>query len=62
MTTEEIKSEIPRTLDNIAESVHQDIPNYLRLIQSKSADKIKLNKNLRDIPTEDKERLERLAK
>jgi hypothetical protein len=54
MTTEEIKSEIQRTLDNLFESVLQDIPDYLRLIQSKSADKIKLSKNLRDISTEDK--------
>ena len=61
MTTKEIKSEIQRTLDNIPESVLQDILDYLRLIQSKSADKVKLSKNLRDILTEDKELLERLA-
>jgi hypothetical protein len=62
MTTKEIKSEIQRTLDNIPETVLQDILDYLKSIQGKSADKVKLSKNLRDILTEDKELLERLAK
>ncbi len=62
MTTKEIRSEIQKTLDNIPESVLQDILDYLKLIQGKSIDKIKLSKNLRDILTEDKELLERLAK
>ena len=62
MTTKEIKSEIQRTLDNIPENVLQDILDYLKLMQGKSADKIKLSKNLHDILTEDKELLERLAK
>jgi hypothetical protein len=62
MTTNEIKSEIQKTLDNIPENVLQDILDYLRSIQGKSAETIKLSKNLRDILTEDKELLERLAK
>ena len=62
MTTEEIKSEIQKTLDSIPENVLQDILDYLKLIQGKSADKIALSKNLRDILTEDKELLERLAR
>ena len=62
MTTREIKSEIQKTLDNIPENVLQDILDYLKLIQGKSADKIELSKNLRDILTEDKELLEKLAK
>ncbi|WP_276371075.1 hypothetical protein [Chryseolinea sp. H1M3-3] len=62
MTTKEIKSEIQKTLDNIPESVLQDILDYLKLIQGKSIDKIKLSKNLRDILAEDKDLLERLAK
>lgn len=62
MTTNEIKSEIQKTLDNIPENVLQDILDYLKLIQDKSSDKIKLSKNLRDILTEDKELLEKLAK
>ena len=62
MTVKEIKSEIQRTLDNIPENVLQDILDYLKSIQGKSADKVKLSKNLRDILTEDKELLDRLAK
>lgn len=62
MTTKEIKSEIRKTLDNIPENVLQVILDYLREIQDKSEDKVKLGKNLRDILTEDKELLERLAK
>jgi len=62
MTTREIKSEIQKTLDNIPENVLQDILDYLKLIQGKSADKIELSKNLRDILTEDKDLLERLAR
>ncbi len=62
MTAKEIKFEIQRTLDNIPENVLQDILDYLKSIQGKSADKVKLGKNLRDILTEDKELLDRLAK
>jgi len=62
MTTKEIKSEIQKTLDGIPENVLQDILDYLKEIQGKSADKLRLSKNLRDILTEDKELLERLAK
>lgn len=62
MTSKEIKSEIQKTLDNIPENVLQIILDYLREIQDKSADKVKLGKNLRDILSEDKELLERLAK
>jgi len=62
MTTKEIRSEIQKTLDNIPENVLQDILDYLKTIQGKSADKIRLAKNLRDILVEDKELLEKLAK
>lgn len=62
MTTKEIKSEIQKTLDNIPDNILKDILEYLKLIQSKSTDKIKLSKNLQHIIKEDKELLERLAK
>jgi hypothetical protein len=62
MTAKEIKSEIQRALDNIPENILQDILDYLKSIQGKSADKVKLSRNLRDILTEDKELLDRLAK
>lgn len=61
MTAREIKSEIQKTLDNIPEDVLQDILGYLKELQNKSSDQAKLGKNLRDILTEDKELLHRLA-
>lgn len=62
MTTKQIKSEIERTLDGIPDNVLQEILEYLKVMRGKSADQIKLTKNLRDIMTEDKDLLERLAK
>jgi hypothetical protein len=62
MTTKEIKSEIQKTLDTVPEGVLQDILDYLKEFQSKSVDKINLTRNLRDILTEDRELLEKLAK
>ena len=62
MTTKEIKSEIQKTLDGIPENVLQDILDYLKELRGKSAEKVTLSKNLRDILVEDKEILERLAK
>ena len=62
MTTEEIKSEIQKSLDNVPESVLQDILDFLKKAESQSAETLSLMKDLRDILTEDKELLERLAK
>ena len=54
MAAKEIKSEIQRTLDNVPEDTLQDILNYLKSIQGKSSDNIKLGKNFRNSLTEDK--------
>jgi hypothetical protein len=62
MTTKQIKSEIEKTLHGIPDNVLQEILDYLKVIRGKSADKVRLTKNLRDIITEDKDLLERLAK
>ena len=62
MTTKEIKSEIHKALDNIPENALKIILEYLKELEGKTADQIKLAKNLRDILNEDKELLERLAK
>ncbi len=62
MTTTEIKAEIQSVLDNIPESVLQDVLDFFRELQGKSVDKIKLTNNLRQILSEDKELLEKLAK
>jgi hypothetical protein len=62
MTTKEIKSEIQKSLDNVPESVLHDILNFLKQAENQTPERLNLVKNLRDILTEDKELLERLAK
>ncbi len=61
MTAKQIKTEIQKVLDTIPEPVLQDILDYLKTIQNKSADSVSLTQNIRKILTEDKELLERLA-
>ena len=62
MTTKEIKSEIQKSLDKVPESVLQDILDFLKKAENQPAETLNLMKDLRDILTEDKELLERLAK
>ncbi len=62
MTTKEIKTEIQKSLNNVPESVLQDVLEFLKQAENQSVDRIGLAKNLRTILTEDKELLERLAK
>jgi len=62
MSSKEIKTEIQKSLDNVPDSVLQDILDFLRQAEKQPADRLNLTKNLRNILTEDKELLERLAK
>ena len=62
MTTKDIKSERQKSLDKVPERVLQDVLNFLKQIENQSIDKVNLTMNLKDILTEDKELLERLAK
>jgi hypothetical protein len=62
MTTKDIKSEIQKSLDRVPERVLQDVLNFLKQIENQSSEKVNLTMNLKDILTEDKELLERLAK
>ena len=62
MTTKDIKSEIQKSLDKVPERVLQDVLNFLKQIENQSIEKVNLTMNLKDILTEDKELLERLAK
>ncbi|MBX2914915.1 MAG: hypothetical protein KF856_06535 [Cyclobacteriaceae bacterium] len=62
MTTKDIKSEIQKSLDKVPESVLQDVLDYLKQVENQPIEKVNLTRNLRDILTEDKELLERLAK
>lgn len=61
MTKLQIQSEIKKVLDNVPESVLQDILDFLKELQDQPADKVKLTNNLRQILSEDKELLEKLA-
>jgi hypothetical protein len=62
MSTKEIKTEIQKSLDNVPDSVLQDILDFLKQAEKQPAERLNLTKNLRNILTEDKELLERLAK
>ncbi len=62
MSTKEIKTEIQKSLENVPESVLQDILDFLKEVEKQPADRLRLTKNLRHILTEDKELLEKLAK
>lgn len=62
MTKAQIQSEIQKVLESVPESVLQDVLDFLKELQHQPADKVRLTSNLRQILTEDKELLEKLAK
>lgn len=61
MTQTQVKAEIQKVLDSVPESVLQDVLDFLKVLQSQPADKVKQSNNLRQILAEDKDLLERLA-
>jgi hypothetical protein len=61
MTKSAIHLEIDKVLDSIPENVLPDVLNFLKELQKTPAEKVRLSGNLRQILTEDKELLERLA-
>jgi hypothetical protein len=61
MTKTQIQSEIQKVLDSVPENVLQDVLDFLKELQHQPADKVRLTNNLRQILSEDKELLERLA-
>ena len=61
MTSQQIKSEIQKVLDKVPESVLQDILNYLKELQYKTKDQVKMSRHLKKILAEDRELLEKLA-
>ncbi|MBL0049238.1 MAG: hypothetical protein IPP32_14225 [Bacteroidetes bacterium] len=61
MSTTEIKTEIQKVLDNVPESVLQSVLDYLKSIIHTETDSVKMANNLRQILTEDKELLQKLA-
>jgi len=62
MTKAQLKTEIQKALDSVPENVLQDVLDYLKALQHQPNDKVRLANNLRQILSEDKELLERLAK
>lgn len=62
MTKTEIKIEIQKVLDNVPENVLQDILLLLKDLQNEPAKQIEITHSLRQILSEDKELLEKLAK
>lgn len=62
MTTLEIKNEIKKTIDDLPETILNDVLEYLNELKNTSKEKVKLSKNLSSILREDKGLLQRLAK
>ena len=62
MTKTEIKIEIQKVLDNVPENVLQDILDLLKDLQNEPTERIEITHSLRQILSEDKELLEKLAK
>jgi len=62
MTKTEIKNEIQKVLDNVPEIFLQDILDLLKNLQDQPGDKLELAHSFRQILSEDKELLEKLAK
>ena len=61
MTKTQLQTEIQKVLDNVPETILQDVLDFLKVLQDQPADKVKLTNNLRQILSEDKELLEKLA-
>lgn len=61
MTKTQIKTEIEKVLDSVPETILQDVLDFLKELQDQPIGKVKLTNNLRQILTEDKELLGRLA-
>ena len=61
MSTQELKKEIQKVIDDVPETVLNDILEYLKQFQSLSKDKVGRIDNLKKILREDKELLQRLA-
>lgn len=62
MKPTEIKNELHKVIDTFPEEALQDLLDFLNSLQGESSGKAKLTGNLRQILTEDKELLEKLAK
>jgi hypothetical protein len=62
MTIKELKSEIQKSLDHVPESILQDVLAFLKQAEGQQESHVKLARDLREIISQDKNLLERLAK
>ena len=62
MSTQELKREIQNVIDEVPETVLNDILEYLKQVRTLSKDKVDKIENLKKILREDNELLQRLAK
>ncbi len=61
MTKTQIQTEIQKVLESVPETILLDVLDFLKVLQDQPADKVRLTNNLRQILSEDKELLEKLA-
>jgi len=61
MSTQEIRKELHKVVDNMPEDVLQNVLDYFKAIEHSSKDRVKLSSNLKKILTEDKLLLQKLA-
>jgi len=61
MSTQELKTEIQRAIENAPDEVLNELLTYLRLFQNKGNSIVALSERLRKIIDEDKALLEKLA-
>jgi hypothetical protein len=61
MTKRQIQTEIRKVLDSVPETILQDVLDFLKALQDQPEYKVRMANNLRQILSEDKELLEKLA-
>ncbi|MEQ9188634.1 MAG: hypothetical protein RLP15_12935 [Cryomorphaceae bacterium] len=61
MTVKQIKQEIQKSLEDMPETVLQQVLEYLKAVQKSGTDKAQLSADLSKILKEDKDLLHRLA-
>ena len=57
----QIQTEIQKVLDSVPETILQDVLDFLKALQDQPEYKVRMANNLRQILSEDKELLEKLA-
>ena len=61
MSRDELKEEIAKVLETVPEEILEDVLDYLKLLITNPKEKLSMTIKLRQIITEDKELLQKLA-